>query len=106
MEQDSVHRRPLHFSGCIASPSWIPSRNDGFHFHLLNGTTPRSRRWRNLLKRLVKEGKNMYGSKPPLTFRYDEDSYSQNFDEGSRNEESDRRSRVSKDLRWHATQIK
>ncbi|THU70663.1 hypothetical protein C4D60_Mb08t27340 [Musa balbisiana] len=76
---------------CMASPSWFPLQRGHSRFHLLRRTVglERSRSWRNLLKRLLKEGRSMYGSKQ-LNFGYDADSYSKNFDDGRWNERSDR----------------
>ena len=75
----------------MASPSWFPLQRGHSRFHLLSRTVglERSRSWRDLLKRLLKEGRSMYGSKQ-LNFGYDADSYSKNFDDGRWNERSDR----------------
>ncbi|KAF8370032.1 hypothetical protein HHK36_031930 [Tetracentron sinense] len=72
--------------------------------HVCGGTN-RSRRWRNLLRRLVRESKSIYGSKP-LTFHYDAVSYSQNFDDGCHNEESSRCSGVLLRFQMGSTQVK
>ncbi|MQL77361.1 hypothetical protein Taro_009763 [Colocasia esculenta] len=89
MGDDIADRQPSCFYGFMASPSWFPLHRDHHsRFHLLgHEESPgdggcRSRRWRSLLRRLRKEGKCGYGSKPQLTFHYDIVSYSKNFDDG------------------------
>ncbi|KAJ9562177.1 hypothetical protein OSB04_007337 [Centaurea solstitialis] len=48
----------------------------------------RSRKWRKMLKKVVKESKkNIFGSSKPLKFGYDAVSYSLNFDEGNHSDE-------------------
>ncbi|GMH24132.1 hypothetical protein Nepgr_025975 [Nepenthes gracilis] len=68
---------------CLTSPaSCVPTHEDYSRVHIFGGNHQRSRwLWRKFLKRLVRESRSVYGSKP-LTFKYDAVSYSQNFDEG------------------------
>ncbi|KDP32170.1 hypothetical protein JCGZ_12631 [Jatropha curcas] len=80
-------------AGCMMSPSCFPVY-DGMEYQLVqynsnnSSSIKRSRRWRYLIRRLVREGKtSIYGSKP-LSFHYDAVSYSQNFDEGCHYQES------------------
>ncbi|XP_074569036.1 uncharacterized protein LOC141825554 [Curcuma longa] len=84
---------PPHSSSiarCMASPSWFPRGRSRFYHHLLprdeNGEAviDWSRRWRGLLKKLLRESKGIRcccNPKPP-SFGYDADSYSKNFDDG------------------------
>ncbi|KAH0696503.1 hypothetical protein KY290_013874 [Solanum tuberosum] len=80
---DSIYRRPAsQFYSCM-SPSCILVHDE---YSRINECRRRDsgscrRSWRKLLKKLVNEGKNVYGKKT-LTFHYDAVSYSQNFDEG------------------------
>ncbi|KAK9284281.1 hypothetical protein L1049_023451 [Liquidambar formosana] len=99
MERDlTAHRRSSYFPGCIMSPSCLPAHEEYSRIHHCPGGNNRSRRsWRKLLKRIIREGKSIYGSKP-LTFHYDAVSYSQNFDDGSHDEEYGRRSKVYRDV--------
>lgn len=121
MERDlSRHHnrpRPSCLSGCMmSSPSCFPvhdemeySRIESFNYCNNNNiagaaANKGSRRWRNLLRRLVREGRtSIYGSKP-LSFRYDAVSYSQNFDDGNCHCDESRRVRypqvVFRDVRW------
>ncbi|KAK4347919.1 hypothetical protein RND71_034258 [Anisodus tanguticus] len=83
MGTDSIYRRSAsQFYGCM-SPSCILVHDEYSRInecrHRDSGSYRRS--WRKLLKKLVNEGKNVYGKKT-LTFHYDAVSYSQNFDEG------------------------
>ncbi|WOL10999.1 hypothetical protein Cni_G19760 [Canna indica] len=92
---ESPTRSTSHVIGCIASPSWFPPQRGHSRFQLLprDGGLERSRSWRSILKRLLKESRSMYScahSKPPLSFGYDADSYSKNFDDGRWNLERDR----------------
>nr|DAD40874.1 TPA_asm: hypothetical protein HUJ06_015197 [Nelumbo nucifera] len=87
METSLTHRRRLsYFSGCMTPPSCLHSHNEYSRVPAIYSTS-RSQKWRNLLRRLVRESKSIYRSKP-LTFHYDAVSYSQNFDDGFRNDES------------------
>ncbi|KAL7190793.1 hypothetical protein ACSBR2_022971 [Camellia fascicularis] len=86
------HRRSSYFSGCM-SPSCVPVHEEYSRIRLppIGGDdNHRNRRWRKIIKKLVKESKNIYGSNKPPTFQYDAISYSQNFDEGSHKEELNR----------------
>uniref|UniRef100_A0A5B7CB05 Uncharacterized protein n=1 Tax=Davidia involucrata TaxID=16924 RepID=A0A5B7CB05_DAVIN len=100
MGSDLTHRRSSYFSGCM-SPSCVPVHEEysRIHHHLPSAKNG-GRRWRKLLKRLVRESKSIYGSKP-LTFQYDAESYSQNFDEGLHKEEYGRCPQVFREFRWH-----
>jgi hypothetical protein len=106
MERESTHpRRSSYLSGCATmSPSCFPVHEEtGYsRIHCCSSShNKRSWRWRNLLRRLVRDGKNLYGSKP-LSFHYDAVSYSQNFDDGCHNEVPAGRhhSVVFQDVRW------
>lgn len=90
MERDLSNKQSSRFSGCIASPSWLPSRRDYSRFHRLrDASSTKTQRWWNLLRRLVRQGKAMYiFSSKRQTFRYDIVSYSLNFDDGCRNQDS------------------
>ncbi|MBA0618380.1 hypothetical protein Godav_027740, partial [Gossypium davidsonii] len=102
MERDLINRRrgSSYFCGCyMMSPSCFPVHEEldysRIHHCSSGGDNRTRRRWRNLLRRLVKDGKtSLYGSKPPLSFHYDAVSYSQNFDEGCHRDESAHRRRV------------
>ncbi|MFQ6670691.1 hypothetical protein Gotur_035506 [Gossypium turneri] len=83
----SRRRQSSYFSGCYTmSPSCLPVKEETefsrIHECSSSGSEKRRQRWRNLLRRLVKDGKSsIYGSSKPLSFHYDAVSYSQNFDE-------------------------
>ncbi|XP_057965496.1 uncharacterized protein LOC131156062 [Malania oleifera] len=107
MESDLSHRRPSYFSGCVSpSTSCLPVHDEYSRIRIGSGSGGGGggcrRRWKNLLKRLVRESKSIYGSKP-LTFQYDAVSYSQNFDDGCHDDACYsgrfRRSEV-RDFRW------
>ncbi|KAE8675649.1 hypothetical protein F3Y22_tig00111650pilonHSYRG00225 [Hibiscus syriacus] len=74
----------------MMSPSCFPVHEEMEYsrIHYCSGGDKRPRRWRNLLRRLVRS------KAPPLSFHYDAVSYSQNFDEGCHREESGHRRRV------------
>ncbi|XVF15325.1 hypothetical protein REPUB_Repub09cG0142000 [Reevesia pubescens] len=108
MGRDLINRRrrSSYFSSCyMMSSSCFPVHEEMEYsrIHYCSSSDKR-RRWRNLLKRSVKDGKSsIYGSKP-LSFHYDAVSYSQNFDEGCHHEESGHcRRRVFQDVRWEST---
>ncbi|GMY12050.1 DNA polymerase zeta catalytic subunit like [Fagus crenata] len=100
MERDLTHRRSSYLPGCMMSPSCFPIHEE-MEYSRINCCrhNKRSRRWRNLLRRFVRESKSFYVSKP-LSFHYDAVSYSQNFDEGCHNEVPGRHSQSYKDVRW------
>ncbi|OMP01673.1 hypothetical protein COLO4_11686 [Corchorus olitorius] len=104
MDRDLIsRRRSSYFSGCMMSPSCFPVHEemDYSRIHYCSGSDKRGRRWRNLLRRLVRDGKNrVYGTSKPLSFHYDAVSYSQNFDDGCHHEESAHCRRVFQDVRW------
>ncbi|KAI6699464.1 hypothetical protein NL676_013788 [Syzygium grande] len=81
MERDSSS--PSRFARCL-SPSCFPL-GDETEYHRLRSRDNRGRRstrkWRDLLKRIVADGKCIYRPKR-VSFHYDAVSYSQNFDEG------------------------
>ncbi|KAF8039987.1 hypothetical protein BT93_B2260 [Corymbia citriodora subsp. variegata] len=87
MEKDlsSPSSSPLSwsFARCM-SPSCFSLR-DETEYHRLPNRYSRgrrsSRKWRDLLKRIIADGKCLYRTKP-VSFHYDAVSYSQNFDEG------------------------
>ncbi|KAJ7953488.1 DNA polymerase zeta catalytic subunit like [Quillaja saponaria] len=84
------HRQPSYFAGCLMSPPCFPMREEAeysrIHYENPNINKIRSRiRWRNILRRLVRDSKSLYGSTKGhlnLSFHYDAVSYSQNFDDG------------------------
>ncbi|CAN4123636.1 unnamed protein product [Withania somnifera] len=82
MGTDSIYRPSSQFYGCM-SPSCIPVHDEYSRINECRRRDSSScrRSWRKLLKKLVNEGKNVYGKKI-LRFHYDAVSYSQNFDEG------------------------
>ncbi|KAA8546648.1 hypothetical protein F0562_003121 [Nyssa sinensis] len=82
------------------SPSCVPVHEEYSRIHHLRGAKNGSRRWRKLIKMLVRESKSIYGSKP-LTFQYDAVSYSQNFDDGCHSEEHGRCPQAFREFRWH-----
>ncbi|KAK6258745.1 hypothetical protein SCA6_013219 [Theobroma cacao] len=103
MERDLSRRRSFYFSGCMMSPSCFPVHEEMEYsrIHYRSSSSDKTRRrWRNLLRRLVRDGKSsIYGSKP-LSFHYDAVSYSQNFDDGCHHDESGHGRRVFQDVRW------
>ncbi|KGN48682.1 hypothetical protein Csa_003439 [Cucumis sativus] len=90
MDRDLGCRRLPYLSGCVpSSPACFPI-HEGVEYTRIHGGAGAKRsgwRWRYLLRKWVKDGMNIYGSKS-LSFQYDAVSYSQNFDEGSRCYES------------------
>ncbi|GAV74749.1 hypothetical protein CFOL_v3_18229 [Cephalotus follicularis] len=104
MEGDLPHRRSAYFPGCMMSPSCFPVHEEVEYTRIdyRNGNSKRSRRWRNLLRRIIllRDGINIYrSSNKPLSFHYDAVSYAQNFDEGCHHEESGRCPQVLQDVR-------
>ncbi|KAL8266169.1 hypothetical protein R6Q59_003513 [Mikania micrantha] len=80
---NTPRRRSFYFSGCM-SPSCIPVHEQYTRINRTRFCDRWSRKWRNLINKLIRESKkSIYGSQPPLTFRYDAVSYSQNFDDGN-----------------------
>ncbi|KAK4844882.1 hypothetical protein QYF36_025580 [Acer negundo] len=110
-EDLSRQRRSSYLSGCMLmispAPSCFPVHEDQmeytrFHYCEEGSSSNKrgGRRWRNLLRKLVRDGKSINGSKH-LSFHYDPVSYSQNFDEGSHHyEDSGRCPPVFRDVRW------
>ncbi|XP_062232612.1 uncharacterized protein LOC133929873 [Phragmites australis] len=93
MDMDSDPFTPTqssYFSGCMASPSWLPPgvRRSPARFQLLardDAGRGGRRAWRGLLRRLVRESKSICNpSRAPVAscFKYDADSYAKNFDDG------------------------
>ncbi|OEL13205.1 hypothetical protein BAE44_0025776 [Dichanthelium oligosanthes] len=98
LDMDSEQSTPTqssYFSGCMASPAWLPPgvRRSPARFQLLargDDAAGRGgrRAWRCLLRRLVRESKSICSSacRAPAaaatTFKYDADSYAKNFDSG------------------------
>ncbi|CBI25707.3 hypothetical protein VitviT2T_010790 [Vitis vinifera] len=100
MERDlTAHRCSSHFSGCIPSSPCFHGPEDYSRLRICSRGRNRSQRLRNIIKRIMREGKSIYGSKP-LTFQYDAVSYSQNFDDGCHKEEYGHCSQVLRDFRW------
>ncbi|EYU41347.1 hypothetical protein ABFS82_12G024800 [Erythranthe guttata] len=81
-------RRSSYFSGGCMSPSCVPVHEEYSRIHVSRDDAAaaaaaaghRRRKLRRLLRKIVNEGKNIYG--PPASFQYDAVSYSQNFDDG------------------------
>ncbi|GMI68731.1 hypothetical protein like AT5G65613 [Hibiscus trionum] len=102
MERDLISRRRRTsscFSGCYmmsTSRFTVHEEMEYSRIHRCSSSSDTGKRWRNLLRRLVRDGKNsMYGSNSkPLSFHYDAVSYSQNFDEGCHREESEHYQRL------------
>ncbi|KAH7520395.1 hypothetical protein FEM48_Zijuj08G0139400 [Ziziphus jujuba var. spinosa] len=106
MEIDDVscRRRSSYFSGCMMSPLCFSVHEDQTEYSRIDycnsSQSKRRQRWRNFLKRLVRDSKTIYGSKP-TSFKYDAVSYSQNFDEGFHSDQEPRRhSQVFPVVRW------
>ncbi|KAB1202006.1 hypothetical protein CJ030_MR8G019280 [Morella rubra] len=101
MERDLTRRRSLCVSECVISPASCFPMPKEMEYSRINCCSHSRRSWRlrNLLRRLVRDSKNFYGSKP-LSFHYDAVSYSQNFDEGSHVEVPGRHYKVFEDVRW------
>ncbi|KAF7829257.1 uncharacterized protein G2W53_020421 [Senna tora] len=85
MEKDltTVMHRSSYGGGCMMmmSPSSCLPLHEEFQYSRIHNKK-KGGKWRNLLKRLMREGKTVCGSKPHLSFQYDPVSYSQNFDDG------------------------
>jgi len=85
MEKDlTMTRSSSYMPGCMMSPSCLPIHSE-FQYSRIHycSSSPRKRvrRWRNILRRFMRESKTLCRSKP-VSFQYDPVSYSQNFDEG------------------------
>ncbi|XP_062181113.1 uncharacterized protein LOC133885418 [Phragmites australis] len=88
----STPTQPSYFSGCMASPAWLPPgvRRSPARFQLLSrddGGLGARRAWRGLFRRLVRESKSICNPSraspvAATTFKYDADSYAKNFDDG------------------------
>ncbi|KAI4328107.1 hypothetical protein L6164_020491 [Bauhinia variegata] len=97
MERDPTTRhQSSYFSGCM-SPSFLPV-HDEFRYTRVHSCSNhhnqrRGQRWRNILRKLMREGMSLCGSKQ-LSFQYDPVSYSQNFDEGCHLEDPRRHSHL------------
>ncbi|KAL5819938.1 hypothetical protein ACOSQ3_023897 [Xanthoceras sorbifolium] len=107
MEREDLSRRhqqprSSYLSSCVISPSCF-SVHEEIEYSRIHycdqGSNKRGRRWRNLLRKLVRDGKSIHGSKH-LSFHYDAVSYSQNFDEGCHREDTSRCPPVYRDVRW------
>ncbi|KAJ1263665.1 hypothetical protein BS78_09G203100 [Paspalum vaginatum] len=93
-EEPSTPTQSSYFSGCMASPAWLPPgvRRSPARFQLLSRGDDAAARggrraWRGLLRRLVRESKIICSNacRAPATaatFKYDADSYAKNFDDG------------------------
>ncbi|ESW30326.1 hypothetical protein PHAVU_002G143700 [Phaseolus vulgaris] len=85
MEKDLTMtvQRSSYMPGCMMSPSCLPIHNEFQYSRIKYCSNPRKRvrRWRNILRRFMRESKTLCRSKP-MSFQYDPVSYSQNFDEG------------------------
>ncbi|KAK4263038.1 hypothetical protein QN277_028517 [Acacia crassicarpa] len=119
MEKDlTVHRSSYFPGGCMTvtlspSPSSCFAVHDEVHYSRIhccdnhdannNHHSNHSKRgggggrWRNLLRRIMREGKTACGPKT-LSFQYDPVSYSQNFDDGCHLQEPRRLPLFSHDL--------
>lgn len=76
-------QRSSYMPGCMMSPSCLPIHNE-FQYsriHYCSSPRKRVRRWKNILRKFMRESKTLCRSKP-ISFQYDPVSYSQNFDEG------------------------
>ncbi|OIV94469.1 hypothetical protein TanjilG_25531 [Lupinus angustifolius] len=98
-------QRSSCISGCMMfPPSCFQLRNEFQYSRVQYCNNPiksrRGLRWRNILRRLMRESKTLCGSKPIISFQYDPVSYSQNFDEGCHLEEPRRLCQVFQDVRW------
>ncbi|WVZ12754.1 hypothetical protein V8G54_017284 [Vigna mungo] len=85
MEKDLTMtvQRSSYMPGCMMSPSCLPIHNE-FQYsriHYCSSPRKRVRRWKNILRKFMRESKTLCRSKP-ISFQYDPVSYSQNFDEG------------------------
>lgn len=83
MEKDLTMtvQRSSYFPRCMMSPSCLPIHNEYEYSRIHYNPRKRVRRWRNILRRFMRESKTLCRSKP-MSFQYDPVSYSQNFDEG------------------------
>ncbi|CAN6332401.1 unnamed protein product [Urochloa humidicola] len=92
-EPSTPTTQPSYFSGCMASPAWLPPgvRRSPGRFQLLarGGGDGCRRAWRGLLRRLVRDSKSICSNacRAPAAaatanFKYDADSYAKNFDSG------------------------
>lgn len=91
MENDVVSHRQSSssfFSGCAMSPASCLIVHEEMNYSRIHHCSSQQyskirsgQRWRNLLRKLVRDSKTICGSRP-LSFRYDAVSYSQNFDDG------------------------
>ncbi|KAK9110781.1 hypothetical protein Sjap_018841 [Stephania japonica] len=95
------HRRSTYnnglMTGCVPTTSCVAVHDQYSRISVCNTTSSRSGnccRLRNLIRRFVRESKSFYCTSKRLTFQYDAVSYSQNFDEGRRDDEFTRRSFV------------
>ncbi|KAK7309601.1 hypothetical protein RJT34_06463 [Clitoria ternatea] len=86
-------------SECMMSPSCLPIHNEFQYSRIHYSHNKRVWRWRNIIRRFMRESKIMCRSKH-VSFQYDPISYSQNFDEGVHLEEPRRLSQVFQDVRW------
>ncbi|OWM85429.1 hypothetical protein CDL15_Pgr019053 [Punica granatum] len=69
------------------SPSCFPVNEDFEYSRIPYGkissnSSRKCRKWRNLIRRIVRDSKNIYRPPKPVSFHYDAVSYSQNFDDG------------------------
>ncbi|PIN07702.1 hypothetical protein CDL12_19728 [Handroanthus impetiginosus] len=102
MGGDTFQRRPSYISGCM-SPSCVPVHEEYSRIHINQDEKGhRSRRLRKLLRKIVNEGRSIYGSPKRLTFQYDAVSYSQNFDDGCHRDDE---YKMSHDFRWQRKQV-
>ncbi|KAM7276781.1 hypothetical protein ACFE04_018647 [Oxalis oulophora] len=85
-QRDLTSKKCIPFPESVMSPSCFPVQEkiEYTRIQYINcgNNNKRVRKWRNLLKKMVRDGKNKYGSSKQLSFHYDAVSYSQNFDEG------------------------
>ncbi|KAE9607036.1 hypothetical protein Lalb_Chr09g0325821 [Lupinus albus] len=89
--------------GCMMSPPSCFQLDNEFQYSRVQYfnnpiKSKRGLRWRNILRRLMKESKTLCGSKPIISFQYDPVSYSHNFDEGCHLEEPRKLCQVFQDV--------
>nr|GMC59997.1 DNA polymerase zeta catalytic subunit like [Ipomoea batatas] len=109
---DPMRRRQYHgFYSCM-SPSCVPVHEEYSRINACQVDAggryrrPSSSSWGKIIKKLVNDGKIMCRSKPLTTsFQYDAVSYSQNFDEGRRDDEFPRRHQLCRDLRLNISSM-
>ena len=78
---DDFNYSRIHCSGDPHGGATAGNNHNNSNTHSKSGVR---RKWKNILKRLIKESKIACGSNnKPVSFKYDPVSYSQNFDDDS-----------------------